>query len=86
MSDGTDYQLKKTQIMFAADTNVVELPEENFKLEVKGGDVWVFIDGKDHIVHENDVFIVDVPHKATMRKLYHRGHVKYKITLLEDNE
>ena len=79
-----DYELKKTQIMFAADTEIVELPEENFKLEVKGGDVWVFIDGHDYIVHENDTLVIDVPHHASMRKLYHRGQVKYKITLLKD--
>ncbi len=84
MPDKMDYELKKTQIMYAADTKVVELPEGSFTLEVKGGDVWVFIDDRDHVVHEGEVLTVDAQHGGTMRKLYHRGHVKYKISLLED--
>ena len=84
MSDKMDYELKKTQIMFAADTKIVELPEEDFTLEVKGGDVWVFIDGRDQILHEGEVLTIDTPHTGVMRKLYHRGHVKYKISLLDE--
>ena len=84
MTDKMDYELKKTQIMFAADTKIVELPEESFTLEVKGGDAWVFINGEDRILHEGEKLIVDTPHEGVMRKLYHRGHVKYKISSLEN--
>ncbi len=86
MSDKMDYELRKTQIMYAADTKIVELPEENFTLQVKGGDVWVFIDGEDQILHEGETLTVTTPHTGTMRKLYRRAHVKYKISLLEDKE
>jgi hypothetical protein len=84
MPDKMDYELKKTQIMFAADTKIVELPEGKFTLEVKGGDVWVFIDGEDHVVHEGEILTIDSHQAGTMRKLYHRGHVKYKISLLDE--
>jgi|GEM_PF-2187945 len=79
-----DYELKKTQIMFAADTKIVELPQGKFTLEVKGGDVWVFIGDKDHVVHEGAVLTFESADVGTMRKLYHRGHVKYKVSLIED--
>jgi hypothetical protein len=82
MSDNMDK--KKTQIMFAADTKEVELPQGRFTLQVKGGDVWVFIDGKDHIVHEGETLTIDTASVGTLRKLYHRGHVKYKILPIED--
>ena len=84
MSGKMDYELKKTQIMFAADTKIVELPEGKFTLEVKGGDVWVFIDGKDHVLHEGEILSIDTAQAGTMRKLYHRGHVKYKVSPLDD--
>lgn len=84
MPDNTDYELKKTQIMFAADTKVVELPEGNFTLEVKHGDVWVFIGDNDQIVHEGETLTINTPHSGIMRKLYHRGHVKYKISPLDN--
>lgn len=83
MPDKMDYELKKTQIMFAADTKIVELPAGNFRLEVKRGDVWVFIDGEDRIVHEGETLTVEPSHGGIMRKLYHRGHVKYKISPLD---
>lgn len=84
MSDKMDYELKKTQIMFAADTKIVELPEGKFTLEVKGGDVWVFINGEDQVLHEGETLVVDTVDKGTLRKLYRRSHVKYKITPIED--
>ena len=85
MSDKMDYELRKTQIMYAADTKVVELPDQPFTLQVKGGDVWVFIDDEDKILHEGEILTVDTPGTGVMRKLYRRGHVKYKISLIEDN-
>lgn len=84
MTDEADYELKKTQIMFAADTKVVELPEGKFTLEVKGGDVWVFIDGQDRVLHEGETLVVDTASKGTLRKLYRRSHVKYKVSPIED--
>jgi hypothetical protein len=84
MSDKMDYELKKTQIMFAADTKIVELPKGNFTLEVKGGDAWVFIDDKDYLLHEGETLTIDSSNGGVMRKLYHRGHVKYKISPLDD--
>lgn len=82
--DKMQYELKKTQIMYAADTQIVELPEKSFTLQVKGGDVWVFIDGEDRILHEGETLTVDTSHTGVMRKLYRRGHVKYKISLLDE--
>lgn len=84
MSDKMDYELKKTQVMYAADTKIVELPEGKFTLEVKGGDVWLFIDGKDQVLHEGETLTIEAAQGGTMRKLYHRGHVKYKISLLDE--
>lgn len=83
MPEKMDYELRKTQIMFAADTKIVELPEGSFTLEVKGGDAWVFIDGTDHIVHEGETLTFDSSTGGIMRKLYHRGHVRYKISPLD---
>lgn len=84
MTDKMDYEPEKTQIMFAADTKVVELPTGKFTLEVKGGDAWVFLDGKDHIIHEGTVLTIDAASTGTLRKLYHRGHVKFKVTPIND--
>lgn len=84
MPEKMDYELKKTQIMFAADTKIVELPKGSFQLEVKGGDAWVFIDDEDRIVHEGETLTFETARGGIMRKLYHRGHVKYKISRLDD--
>lgn len=84
--DKMEYEKKKTQIMFAADTKIVELPQGSFTVECKGGDVWIFLGDEDRILHEGEVLTVKEATKiGTMRKLYSRGHVKFKVTPLEDN-
>lgn len=73
---------KKTQVMYSFDHSAIELPQAQYKLEIKEGDAWVLFDDHDAVVHAGETITVTHTEHAKLRKLYQNGHMTYKVHTL----
>ena len=73
---------KKTQVMYRFDHTAIELPQTQYKLEIKEGDAWVLFDDHDVVIHAGETITVTQSEHAKLRKLYQNGRMKYKVHTL----
>lgn len=71
--------MNATQELYRFENAMIDLPDDNYTLEVKEGDVWVFLDNQDKILHTGESLSLKRETHAKIRKLYSNAHVSYKL-------